>query len=504
MVLLDGSVVLVALPAIQSHMRTPLQSLQWTVDAYTLPFAALMLTAGTIGDRMGRKQVFLLGLVLFLIGSTICALATSFSPLLIGRIVQGMGAAAIAPGSLSLLAATFKDPAERAHAIGIWTAISGVSLAAGPLVGGLIIQAFDWQAIFFMNLPIGAIALILGVPLLLNSRNPSARRIDLPGQVLVTGGLTCLIMALIESSRWGWASASIVGLFVGAAVLLGAFLVVELRVREPLLPMELFRNPVFSVACLAALLMGFVTIGAMFFMTQYFQDVQSASAFGAGLRLLPLTVGVFIVSPFAGRITGRVGPRAPIVVGALLIAAGFGSVMTLTPTTSYTMIWWQLGLVGIGIGCMFAPLTVAVMAATPPNRAGLGSSMINTFRTAGITTGTAVLGTIVLRQFSDNIAANLVQRHIPAAQSASIAHTIAQAGADASRQPGSGGLPLSHADLTQTINVAFVDAVKDAFLISAVCMVVTGVLAGLLMGRFKKGAPQPEPITEARATANPA
>ncbi|MFB6720812.1 MFS transporter [Kribbella sp. NPDC056345] len=398
MVLLDGSIIFVALHEIQKDLGGELSQLQWTVDAYTLPFAALMLTAGTLGDRLGRKKVFLTGLVLFVLGSALCGFAPSVGLLILGRVIQGLGAGAISTGSLSLLVSTFTDPPGRAKAIGIWTAVSGVSIALGPLLGGILIESFNWQAIFLLNLPIGVIALLLGIPRLIDSKNPAARTVDLPGQVLAAGGLFCLVLGLIEAGRDGWGSPTILALLGAAVVLLGGFLAVELRSREPLLPLELFRNRTFATACLIASLLGFVIVGVMFFMAQYFQAVQQHDALSTGLRLLPLTLGIFFLSPPASRIAGKAGPRIPIMVGALLATLGFFLLSTIEPASGFGSVWWKLALVGIGIGCMFAPLTLAVMASTPPQRAGLGSSMINTTRITGFTAGAAVLGTIVVGQ----------------------------------------------------------------------------------------------------------
>lgn len=481
MVLLDGSVVIVALPTIQASLHAQVSDLQWVYDAYTLPFAALLLTAGTLGDRFGRKRIFLIGLVLFLIGSTLCGFASSLSLLIFGRVVQGVGAAMLAPGSLSLVVSTFSDPRARAQAIGIWSGVSGVSLAAGPLVGGVIIQNASWPAIFLMNLPLGLAALLLGWPLLIDSRNPAARRIDIPGQVLVTGGLTCLIIALIQGPSLGWTSPLILGLFVGSAVLLIAFLLVEARAREPMLPLSLFANPAFSVANLAAALLGVITVGAMFFLAQYFQSVQGDTALIVGLRLLPITLGIFVVSPFAGRITSQLGPRPPITLGALLVAGGFLFLLGLEPDSSYGMLWWQLSLIGIGIGFMFAPLTVAVTSATPLTRAGLGASMLNTFRVFGFTIGTAVLGTLVVIQFMGNITSQLVQRGMATGTSTAIARKIASAGAQANKLALPEHLPFSAAVWHQALNQAFVDAIRGVFLISAICMLVTALLVGLLV-----------------------
>jgi EmrB/QacA subfamily drug resistance transporter len=481
MVLLDASIVNVALPTIQVNLHAQLSDLQWVVDAYTLPLAALMLTAGTLGDRFGRKRIFLAGLVLFLLGSLLCGVAPALGWLLFGRMVQGVGAAALLPGSLSVLVAAFPEPRERAQAIGLWAGISGVALAAGPLVGGVLIQIASWPAIFFVNLPVGLLALALGWPLLAESRNPNAQRIDLPGQVLVIGALVCLIMALIEGSSQGWTSPLILGLFSGSALLLAAFLLVEARVREPMLPLRLFANRVFSVANVAGLLLFFAMLGTFFFVTQFFQAVQGYTPLEAGLRTLPTTMGIFLIAPFAGMLTARLGPRLPTVLGGLLAGGALLLVMRMEPDSSYATLWWDLGLVGIGFGLMISPLAAAVLSATPPTRAGLGSSVNNTSRQVGGALGVAVLGTFVLQQFTSNIAAQLAQRGVPGPLGAAIASKIASAGAQASQVQLPGRLPLPPAALHQAINQAFVDALHGSFLIAGLALLVAAVLVAFLL-----------------------
>jgi DHA2 family methylenomycin A resistance protein-like MFS transporter len=498
-VLLDASIVNVALPTIQAELHANLADLQWVIDAYTLPLAVLMLTAGTLGDRFGRKRLFLAGLVIFLIGSALCGFAPTLGWLLVGRVVQGVGAAALLPGSLAVLVAAFPDPRQRAQAIGLWAGISGVALAAGPLVGGVLIQISSWPAIFFVNLPIGGVALVLGWPLLSESRNPNAQRIDLPGQVLVTGFLVCLILALIESSSQGWTSPLILGLFSGAAVLLAAFLLVEARTREPLLPLRLFANRVFSVANVAALLLFFAMLGTFFFVTQFLQEVQGYTALEAGLRTLPTTMGIFLIAPFAGMLTARLGPRLPIVLGALLAGGALLLVMRIEPDSSYATLWWDFGLVGIGFGLMISPLTAAVLSATPPQRAGLGSSVNNTSRQVGGALGVAVLGTIVLQQFSGNIVSQLAQRGVAESIGAAIANRIAAAGAQASQIRLSGRLLLTPAVLHQSIDQAFVDALHVSFLITGVTMLVTAVLVGFLLWQKQPATQKSVPPAEAGA-----
>jgi EmrB/QacA subfamily drug resistance transporter len=424
---------------------------------FQLPFAALMLTAGTLGDRFGRKRLFLAGLVLFLLGSLLCG----FAPLLVGRAVQGIGAAALSPGSLAVLVAAFPEPRQRAQAIGLWAGISGNGLAAWPLVGGVLIQLSSWPAIFFVNLPVGIVALALGWPLLSESRNPKAKRIDLSGQVLVTGALTCLIMALIESSSQGWTSALILGLFSGAAVCLAAFLLVEARVREPMLPLGLFRNRIFSVANVAGLLLGFAMLGTFFFITRFLQSAQGYTPLEAGLRTLPTTAGMFVIAPLAGLLTARLCARLPIVLGGLLAALALFLLLSIEPDTSYATLWWKFGLYGIGLGLMLSPLTAAVLSGTPQELAGQGSSVNNTSRQVGFSLGVAVLGTFVVQQFTSNIASQLTQAGVPA----SLGATIASAGAQACQAQLSGRLPLPAAALHQAINQAFAAALLVAFLL---------------------------------------
>ncbi|MDQ6661765.1 MAG: MFS transporter [Chloroflexota bacterium] len=272
----------------------------------------------------------------------------------------------------------------------------------------------------------------------------------------------------------------ILGLFLGSVVLLVAFLLVEARVREPLLPLHLFRNSVFSVANVGGLVVGFVILGTVFFVTQYFQAVQGYTALETGLLTLPITMGTFLIAPFSGRLTARLGPRLPIILGALLASGGLFLLAGLQPASSYATIWWKLGLLGVGIGFMLPPLTSALLSATPPARAGLGSSMVSTCRQIGVTLGIAVLGAFVLRQFSDNIASQLTQRGVPGRISATITSKIAASGAQASHVPLSGRLPLPPAALHQAINQAFVDALHGSFLISGTALLATALLVGFL------------------------
>lgn len=483
MVLLDASIVTVALPTIQTQLQARLSDLQWVVDAYTLPFAALLLTAGALGDRFGRKRIFLAGLVIFTLGSAMCGAAPTLAWLIAGRVAQGIGGAALSPGSLSVLAAAFTSPRERTQAIGIWSAVSGVALAAGPLLGGALIQLSTWNAIFYVNLPIGALAFVLGLFVLRESRNPTAKRIDAPGQLLAIAALTTLTFGLIEGQTDGWTSPLILSLFGMAVVLTLTFIFVEARSAEPMLPLGLFKNSIFSTANFAAMTVGFALLGTVFFVSQFFQEVQGYTALQSGERTLPNTVGIFIMAPLAGRITARFGPRLPVALGTLLSGVALLLLTRITSTTPYSDIWWNLAMLGIGFGLTLSPLTAAVLAATPTTRAGLASSVVSASRQIGSVLGIAILGAVVQHQEATNLAGRLTTLRVPAHLSDAIANVIATAGAAAARLHLSSALPFPRSALRGLIGQSFTDALHPSFVISAVALLITAALAALLLGR---------------------
>ena len=500
MLLLDTSIVTLALPRIQVDLHASLADLQWTVDAYILPFAVLMLTAGTLGDRFGRKRLFLSGLSLFVIGSLISGCASTLGWLFLGRAVQGLGAAALSTGSLSVLVAAFPDQRARTQAIGLWSGISNVALALGPLLGGLLVQIGSWPAIFLINVPIGLVALILAWPGLSESRNPQARHLDLPGQVLVVAGLACLVTGLIEGSSLGWSSAGILSLFVGAVILLMAFLFTETRVREPLLPLSLFRSRAFSIANLVGFIGGLTALSTIFFIAQYFQEVQGESVLVAGVHTFPISIGAFIMAPIAGGIASRIGSRLPMAIGMLVCGGAiFLLTRTLEPSTSFASLWWMLALMGIGLGLTLSPATAAVFSATPPNRTGLGSSMYTTSNEIGNTLGVAVMGAVVVQQFAGNILAQLSQRGVAGTESSNVANKIAAAGAQAGHNQLLTQLPLSAAEVQQVINQAFVDALHGSMLISSLILLAGAVLVAVA---FKQAQPAStiDPAEEAQGT----
>ncbi len=395
MVLLDNTIVGAALPDMQQRLHTDMAGLQWIVDAYVLLVAMLLLSGGVFADRFGRKRVFLAGVAVFTIASVLCAVAPSIGWLITGRVLQGIGAAALSPASLALLAAAYPVPQERIKAIGLWAGFSGMGLAAGPLAGGILVDAFGWPAIFLVNVPIGAVLLLAGLRILSESRNPGAPAIDIPGTVLSVLGVGALTYGLIEGGSRGWTSPVILGSFAAGLVLLAAFVVVEGRVSTPMLPLRLFRQRLFTVSNTAMVVVGFALMGSSFFFSQFFVYVQGTSILVAGLQTLPISLGMVIVSPFAGRLAAKHGFRIVVSIGLALAGLGLLALGFVHADTGYGTVWWRLAVVGIGFALTMSPLTGAAIQAVSPQEGGLASGISSTTRQIGAVLGVAVLGAIV-------------------------------------------------------------------------------------------------------------
>ncbi|MDR8412465.1 DHA2 family efflux MFS transporter permease subunit [Nonomuraea sp. 3-1Str] len=395
MVLLDSTIVGAALPDMQQRLHTGLTGLQWIVDAYVLLVAMLLLSGGVFADRFGRKRVFLAGVVVFTFASVLCSVAPSIGWLITGRVVQGIGAAALSPASLALLAAAYPLAQERVKAIGLWAGFSGIGLAAGPLAGGILVDAFGWPAIFLVNVPIGAVLLLAGLRVLGESRNPGAPAIDIPGTVLSVAGVGALTYGLIEGGSRGWTSPVILGSFAAAAVILAVFVVVEGRGSTPMLPLRLFRQRLFTVSNTAMVVVGFALMGSSFFFSQFFVYVQGSSILRAGLQTLPASLAMVIVSPFAGRFAARYGFRVVVSIGLALAGLGLLALGLVHADTGYGNVWWRLAVVGIGFALTMSPLTGASIQAVSPQEGGLASGVSSTTRQIGAVLGVAVLGAIV-------------------------------------------------------------------------------------------------------------
>ncbi|MFE3193745.1 MFS transporter [Nocardia sp. NPDC059240] len=395
MVLLDNTIVGAALPDMQHRLHTGLTGLQWIVDAYVLLVAMLLLSGGIFADRFGRKRVYLTGVVVFTAASVLCSFAPSLGWLVAGRVLQGIGAAALSPASLALLAAAYPVPQERIKAIGLWAGFSGIGLAAGPVAGGVLTDVFGWPAIFLVNLPIGLILLVVGRRSLVETRNPSAPAIDIPGTVLSVLGVGVLTYGLIEGGARGWTSPVILGSFATAAIILAAFVAVEARRTAPMLPLQLFRQRLFTVSNTAMIVVGFALMGSSFFFSQFFVYVQGSSILRAGLQTLPVSLAMVIVSPYAGRLAARYGFRIVVTVGLALAGLGLLALGMVHADTGYENVWWRLGVVGIGFALTMSPLTGAAIQAVSPQEGGLASGISSTTRQIGAVLGVALLGAIV-------------------------------------------------------------------------------------------------------------
>jgi EmrB/QacA subfamily drug resistance transporter len=398
MVMLDNTVVNVALPSIQRDLGIGLSELQWTVNAYALTFAVLMLTGGKLADFLGRRRVFIAGLVIFTASSLACGLATSGEMLIAARTVQGIGAALMMPATLSIISATFPVH-ERGLAIGIWAGVSAMALAIGPLVGGLLTQHIDWSWIFFINVPIGVLAIVAASLLIRESRDTSAdQRLDIPG--LLTSGIAlfALTFALIEANEHGWTSPMILSLFAVAGIGLVAFVLLEMHQRSPMLDLSLFRSGTFAGANIVVLLVFLAMFGVFFFVSLYVQGILGYSAVQAGAIFLPMTVLIMLVAPIAGKLSDRLGSRWLIVSGMLFLATHLLLLSSLDVDSTFWNILPALILGGFGMGLTMTPATAAAIGSVPLAKAGIGSGVLNTFRQVGGALGIAVMGAIVASQ----------------------------------------------------------------------------------------------------------
>src|SRR6188472_2634590 len=394
MIMLDNTVVNVALPSIQGDLDADLSELEWIVTGYALTFASLMLVGGKVADAYGRRLVFVIGIVVFTFASLMCGLADSSEMLIGARVLQGAGAALMNPATLSIIAATF-PPRERGTAIGIWAGTSALALAIGPLVGGLITEHLEWSWIFFVNIPIGVLGILASYLFIDESRDETHASLDLPGLATSAIGLFALTYGLIEANTYGWTSARIVGPFVLAVVALASFVVIERRRREPMLPLELFRNGTYTGSNLVVLLVALAMFGVFFFVSLYMQNILGYSAVQAGAAFLPMTVLIILVAPVAGRTADRLGSRGLMTAGMLLIATQLLLFSQLGVDASYWQLLPCLIIGGFGMAMTMTPSSAAAMRAVPVAKAGMGSAVLNAFRQVGGSTGIALMGAIV-------------------------------------------------------------------------------------------------------------
>jgi EmrB/QacA subfamily drug resistance transporter len=486
MLLLDVTIVNVALPKIESDLDAEFSDLQWVVNAYALTLGATLLTAGSVADRIGRRRVFTFGLVLFSLASLACGLADSPLALNLARGVQGLGGAAIFATSLALLAQTFQGNRERATALAIWGATTGASVAIGPLIGGLIIELASWEWIFFVNVPVGALAVALTLMRVQESSDPDAGRIDWAGLVLFSAALAALIFGLQRGNEEGWGSTTIVALFIGAAIAFALFILVERRQEKPMLDLALFRKPTTSGASIAVLAIAAGVFAMLLFLTLYLQNVLGYDALESGLRLLPLTVASF----FAAAIGARLGERLSLaaLLGAALALAGTGLLLMrgVSPGGEWTDLLAGMVLTGLGIGLLNPSVAKAALAVVHPARSGMASGLNSTFRIGGVALGVAALGAVFQHHVQATVVDALVGTPLQS-QSERLGDAFASGNPEAAVQsvaPGQRGL------LAQAAEASFVNGL-DAILLVAAIICFTGAVLSLVLVRKRDFVQQP-------------
>lgn len=514
MAFLDGTVVNLALPVIQRDLNTGISALQWIVDGYVLCYAAFMLSGGSLADRYGRKRLFLTGLAVFVIGSVVCAVSPDAAVLVGGRILQGIGGALFVPGTLAILANAFPDPRQRAAAIGIWSSVSGISLAIGPIAGGVLVAAYGWQSVFWINVPIGVVVLGLAARWLAESSAPEGRRLDLPGQALAVGTLAAVTYALIEGGNLGWGSPLIVGLFAAAVVGAALFILVEGRATHPMLPLTLFRSVNFATSVGIALLVGFGLLGSFFFLSLFLQNIQGFTPLAAGLRLLPAVLAVSVCAPMAGRLAGRFGSRYLMGTGMAIVGVTLLLFHQVGPDTSYAR-WWPILLgIGAGVGLTMTPMIAALMSSVHPMHAALASAAGNTGQQVGGMLGIAGLGTVIANVFPAVFRARTMSLGLPEA----LRERIATGGTTGTIPRGLAVPAGVDPDVVRYwARFAFVEGMHRALLIAGGIYLVGAVIAvifirrpaspappGAAPGRESGQAVRPGPSENAPGTAGPA
>ncbi len=410
----DATIVNVGLPSIQRDLHAPVSGLQWVVDAYTLVIASLLILSGSVADRFGRRRVFQTGLAAFTVGSLLCSLAPGLSWLVTFRMMQAVGGSMMNPVAVSIITNTFTEPGERARAIGIWGGVFGLSIAAGPVCGGLLVASVGWRGIFWVNVPIGVAAIVLTALFVPESRAGRARRFDPVGEVLVIVLLASLTYAIIEGPRAGWLSAGILSLFGVAVAALAGLVVYEPRRAEPLLDLRLFRSAPFTGATLIAV-SAFASLGGFLFLnTLYLQEVRGLSALHAGLYTLPVALMTLVFAPLSGRIIGRRGPRLPLLVAGVGMTAGAVLLTGLRPDTPVGALLACYVILGIGYGMVNAPITTTAVAGMPLAQAGVAAGIASTSRQVGTSLGVAVTGSVLASGLRGPLAAGFTQASLPA------------------------------------------------------------------------------------------
>ena len=485
---LDNTIVSVVLAGVQSDLHAGVAGLQWVVNGYALVFASLMLTMGTLGDLFGRKKVMLAGVAVFCIGSVIGALATSVGMLVAGRVVMGVGAAASEPGTLSMIRHLYPDRRQRARALGIWAAVSGLALAMGPVIGGVLAGVYSWRAVFWFNLFFGAVAFVGGAVTLPENADPQPRRLDIGGFVLGATSLGAVSSAIIAGETAGYGSWWIALLFgLGGAAAVG-FVAFERRAANPVLDVRSFRRPPFSGSNVVAFTTYFATFALFFFVALYLQVVGTSSSYQTAVDFLPMAAAMVATAVVTGRWVAVIGPRLPMTVGCLL--AGAGVVLTevhLSPGAGLGQIGWTMALAGLGFGAAIVPVTSSALSSIPAEHSGMAASMTNTSRELGAVAGVAILGSIVNGQLTVALVHRLHELHIPEAfvNAVATAVTTGNFNVNSARSVAGSNAQLAHvvAQIVHAAYGAFTDGLDVSLLLSGALMGASAIVALCTMRR---------------------
>jgi EmrB/QacA subfamily drug resistance transporter len=476
MLLLDITIVNVALPDIARSLGASFTQIQWVIDAYALTLAAALLTAGTLSDILGRRLIFTIGLILFSITSLLCALAPTAGFLIGARAGQGIGGSIMFATALALIAQEFHGR-ERGMALGIWAATISAAAAIGPLIGGLLTEGFGWSSIFYVNVPIGLAAAVLTVLYVAESKNPAGQKVDWIGTVTFTVSLFLLVYAIIRGNQLGWGSTEIVALFVGAAVAMILFLIAEMRQKHAMLDLTLFRKPAFAGVSIAVFALSASMFAMFLYLTLYLQTDLGLSPLQTGLRFLPVTVLSFFVAVISGNLSGRIPVRILVGTGLLLVGIGLLMMRGLTPESNWTALLGGFIVAGAGIGCANPALASTAVGVAPPQRSGMASGINNTFRQVGISTGIAALGAVFESSIASSLSPTLA--HTPvAAKTGEISHAVAAGGSAAvlHRVP-----PAIRPQAEHAIHVAFTTAMNDILLVGGIVALVGAALGAALV-----------------------
>ena len=472
LVVVDNLIVNIAIPTLSRELETTTSGLQWIVDAYALVFAGLLLAAGALGDRLGRKGTMQVGLVLFAVFSGFAAYAPTDGWLIVWRGAMGIGAALVFPATLAILINVFTDPVERAKAIGVWSAVSGAAVAFGPVAGGVLLEYFWWGSVFLVNIPIVAIALVLGHRYVPTSRDPEPGRFDVAGFLVSIAGVSLLVYTVIEGPHRGWTSGATLGGFAVAVGLLAGFVLWERRVRDPLLDVRVFANPRFSAGTVGILIAFFSLFGFTFLVTQYFQFVRGYDTLLAGVATVPFAVGAGVTAPFAARFALRIGTKPVVTAGLLLMAVGLLLASTLTATSTYFgPVIISMLMLACGLALVTSPSTEAVMGSVSREQAGVASAVNDASREIGGTLGVAVVGSVFASLYAPQIRDLLGGLGLPADAVEAGSSSVA-AGLQVAASAGDGA-----AQVAEAVSAAFLDGFAIACRVAAGAAVVGSLVA---------------------------